>query len=57
MPDNLAVFKESAEIVGEAMGDGKDNVRRYIRLTELIPELRDMVDEGKIALRPAVEIS
>ena len=39
------------------MGDGKDNVRRYIRLTELIPELRDMVDEGKIALRPAVEIS
>ena len=48
---------ESAELVGEAFGDGKDNVRRYIRLTELIPELLDMVDEGKIALRPAVELS
>lgn len=49
--------KESAEILGEAVGEGKDNVRRYIRLTELIPELLDLVDDGKIALRPAVEIS
>lgn len=49
--------KESAEILGEAVGEGKDNVRRYIRLTELIPEILDLVDEGKIALRPAVEIS
>ena len=39
------------------MGDGKGNVRRYIRLTELIPELLELVDEGKIALRPAVELS
>lgn len=49
--------KESAEILGEAVGEGKDNVRRYIRLTELYPKLLDMVDEGKIALRPAVELS
>ena len=44
---------EMAEIVGE----GKDNIRRYIRLNELVPSLLDMVDEKKIALRPAVEIS
>ncbi|NCC07962.1 MAG: ParB/RepB/Spo0J family partition protein [Clostridia bacterium] len=44
---------ELAEIVGE----GKDNIRRYIRLNELVPSLLDMVDEKKIALRPAVEIS
>lgn len=49
--------KESAEIVGELAGDSKNQVRRYIRLTELIPELLDMVDENKIAFRPAVEIS
>ena len=39
------------------MGESKDTVRRYIRLTELIPPVLDMVDEGKIALRPAVELS
>jgi len=49
--------KESAEILGEAVGEGKDNIRRYIRLTELDPALLEMVDEGKIALRPAVELS
>ena len=49
--------KESAEIVGQLAGDSKNQVRRYIRLTELIPELLDMVDENKIAFRPAVEIS
>lgn len=49
--------KESAEIVGELAGDSKNQVRRYIRLTELIPELLDMVDENKIAFRPAVELS
>ncbi len=38
-------------------GDSKNQVRRYIRLTELIPELLDMVDENKIAFRPAVELS
>ena len=43
--------------LGEQVGESKDQVRRYIRLTELIPELLDLVDEGRIALRPAVELS
>ena len=43
--------------LAEQVGESKDQVRRYIRLTELIPELLDMVDEGQMALRPAVEIS
>ena len=49
--------KLSAEKVGEDDGVSKDTVRRYIRLTELIPEIRDMVDEKKIAFNPAVELS
>ena len=49
--------KLSVEIVGEAAGESKDQVRRYIRLTNLIPESRQMVDDGKIALTPAVELS
>jgi len=49
--------KETAEIVGEAVGESKDQVRRYIRLTELNPPMLDMVDEGRIAMRPAVELS
>lgn len=49
--------RESAGIVGEQLGDSQTQVRRYIRLTELIPELLNMVDEGQIAMRPAVEIS
>lgn len=48
---------ETAEIIGAQVGESKDQVRRYIRLTELIPEILELVDEGKIALRPAVEIS
>ena len=48
---------ESAELLGEIVGEGKDNIRRYIRLTELIPELLERVDKGEIALRPAVDIS
>lgn len=51
------VGKESAEILGDMVGDSKNQVRRYIRLTELIPPLLDMVDEGRIAFRPAVELS
>ncbi len=51
------IGQESAGIIGRESGDSQTQVRRYIRLTELIPELLDMVDEGKIALRPAVEIS
>lgn len=49
--------KTSRELLGEAVGESQDQIRRYIRLTELIPELLEMVDEGKIALRPAVELS
>ncbi len=54
--NNLRGIK-SAAIVGEQTGDSKDQVYRYIRLTELIPPILQMVDEGKIAFRPAVEIS
>jgi ParB family chromosome partitioning protein len=49
--------RQSLEIVGEMAGDGKDTVHRYIRLTELIPQLLQLVDDGKIAMRPAVELS
>ena len=49
--------KLSVEIVGEAAGESTDQVRRYIRLTNLIPEILQMVDDGKIALTPAVELS
>ena len=49
--------KLSAEKVGESAGISKDQVRRYIRLTELVPELLSMVDEKKIAFNPAVELS
>ena len=45
------------EIVGEAAGDSREKVRRYIRLTNLTPGILDMVDEGRIALTPAVELS
>lgn len=45
------------EIIGEESGESREQVRRYIRLTELIPELLTMVDEEKIAFRPAVELS
>lgn len=48
---------ESATKVGQDAGDSNTQVRRYIRLTELIPEILSMVDEGRIAFRPAVEIS
>ena len=49
--------KESAEILRQQVGESKDTVRRYIRLTELITPILDMVDSGKIAIRPAVELS
>lgn len=49
--------KTAREILGDEVGESQDNIRRYIRLTELVPELLEMVDEEKIALRPAVEIS
>ena len=47
----------SNEELGAGMGESREQVRRYIRLTELVPELLDLVDEGAIALRPAVELS
>lgn len=47
----------SVEKVADDAGESKDQVRRYIRLTYLIPELLSMVDDGKIAFNPAVEIS
>ena len=43
--------------LGELVGESKDQIRRYIRLTELVPEILQMVDERQIAFRPAVEIS
>lgn len=48
---------EMADIVGKNMGESGRQVQRFIRLTELIPTLLDMVDERKIALNPAVELS
>ena len=47
----------SDEAVGKEYGDSRETVRRYIRLTELIPELIELVDIERIALKPAVEIS
>lgn len=49
--------KTSRELLGEQVGESQDQVRRYIRLTSLVPELLDLVDEGKIKMRPAVELS
>ena len=48
---------ETAEIIGNTSGESKNQVRRYIRLTYLLPELLQLVDDGKIALTPAVELS
>ncbi len=45
------------ELIGQINGESREQVRRYIRLTELTPPLLEMVDEGKIAFRPAVELS
>ena len=56
-PRQLVGNLESADMVGEASGDSGRQVQRYIRLTELIPELLTMVDEKKISFNPAVELS
>lgn len=48
---------EAADVVGEETGESGRQVQRYIRLTELSPELQQMVDEKKIAMTPAVELS
>ncbi|MBQ6151648.1 MAG: ParB/RepB/Spo0J family partition protein [Mogibacterium sp.] len=47
----------SIDRLGQEVGDSSSQIQRYIRLTELIPEILDLVDEGRIALRPAVELS
>ena len=49
--------KLSAEIIGESENISKDTVKRYIRLTNLLPKLLEYVDEGRIAFTPAVELS
>lgn len=48
---------KSRDILAEQVGESKDQIRRYIRLTYLIPELLQLVDEGKMKMRPAVELS
>ena len=50
-------FETSSSEMASEVGDSKSQIFRYIRLTELIPELLELVDEGSMALRPAVEIS
>ena len=55
--DQVGRKLESAEMIAQQSADSKSQVRRYIRLTELEPELQKMVDDGKIGMTPAVEIS
>ena len=54
---SLRKSEEARDVIGKEVGESRETVRKYIRLTYLIPQLLEMVDEGKIALRPAVEIS
>ena len=54
---NKSAGKKSSELLAEQVGQSKNQIFRYIRLTEVIPELLDMVDEKKIAFNPAVELS
>lgn len=49
--------RRSREILAEETGESHEQVRKYIRLTNLVPELLELVDEGKIKMRPAVELS
>ena len=48
---------KSRDILAEQSGESRETIRRYIRLTELIPEILEMVDDKKISMRPAVELS
>ena len=50
-------FDRSSEAITEETGDSRNQIHRYFRLTNLVPELLDLVDEGKIKMRPAVELS
>ena len=49
--------KTSRELLAEQVGESHEQIRKHIRLTNLVPELLNMVDEGKVAMRPAVELS
>ena len=51
------VASRSNKELAEQVNESESQIKRYIRLTELIPEMLDLVDEGKVAMRPAVEIS
>ena len=53
----LGMKLQTMDIVGQATGDSRNQVHRYIRLTELIPELLDMVDQKQLSFNPAVELS
>ena len=53
----LGMKLQALDIVGQETGDSRNQVHRFIRLTNLVPELLDMVDEKKIAFNPAVELS
>jgi len=55
--DPLEPRLKTSEMVAQEIGDSASQVKRYMRLTYLLPEILQMVDEGKIALRPAVELS
>lgn len=48
---------KSRDILAEESGESREQIRRYIRLTNLVPELLELVDEGRIKMRPAVELS
>jgi ParB family chromosome partitioning protein len=50
-------FERSSDEITAETGDSRNQIHRYIRLTELIPEMLQLVDEGRIAFRPAVELS
>lgn len=49
--------KKSRQILAEQSGESHEQIRKYIRLTNLVPEMLELVDDGKVALRPAVELS
>ena len=53
---SVAKFRTN-ETLAKEVGESRETIRRYIRLTELIPSILDMVDNGKVAMRPAVELS
>lgn len=55
--DQVGRKLETADVIGGTSGESKNQVRRYIRLTNLVPELLQLVDDGRIAFTPAVELS